>query len=762
MKPSKIDDRFMRLLLGVSEGYEVNRQDKSGSAPLHWAVIYDNKEMVRWLFKEGANPNLANVNGENSLHTICRYTKNHDLAETLFELSDQEHHPVRGASLETLNHDRATPLHVVCNRANADASFVQILIEPSSRLKWPLELVNSWDKSAKAPLHSALEHGNKEVVEELLTRDADPNRLISSGLTPLQLDECTTKFTTVNWRRPCWRKAGTCRSTGRTSWARRRCTGLCATRFGLQPPSRYCTNLGCPAFPRPSRSTRSTDVCVSTRRTDPVPSAEKILSIVFRTDAKNNSHNASVGCTTLFHDPRKRSSPYIEARKFAGIGRGLNTPNDEQQRQSARLQGIPGQSFQKSAEELASATKKKNADNPANDKDVSPYESPHDSADSSTSDGEFEKTITEKEVIEGDKRTVETSASLENKNIVELTSSLENKDDALDTHTMTTTKFELPRFWRTAPKAWFTQAECLMSANSITADDSKFNYVVGALDQTTAVELMDVIDPPPADEIKYKTLKDAILNRTTDSTEKQLHQLLTSLSLGSDKPSALWRRMKSLAGDKLKEDALKVKWLDLLPQSASMFLSILKTASMDELTEAADKLVETGGSVMAVSRTSQQEPADSHMIAQRLAALEAQMAQVVAQLSYSNRRNSQQRGRSSGRRRDGSQHRGRSRSPDTPKICWYHRKHGKDAERCTLPCPQAQSSSPVKSNLPVKHSIVTSARQLPSVRADSQANASPQPKKLFDDLLKKGIIRPSNSQWASPLHWCPKAIQPGV
>ncbi|CAB0033920.1 unnamed protein product, partial [Trichogramma brassicae] len=293
----------------------------------------------------------------------------------------------------------------------------------------------------------------------------------------------------------------------------------------------------------------------------------------------------------------------------------------------------------------------------------------------------------------------------------------------------------------------------------ITADDSKFNYVVGALDQTTAVELMDVIDPPPADEIKYKTLKDAILNRTTDSTEKQLHQLLTSLSLGSDKPSALWRRMKSLASDKLKEDALKVKWLDLLPQSASMFLSILKTASMDELTEAADKLVETGGSVMAVSRTSQQEPADSHMIAQqRLAALEAQMAQVVAQLSYSNRRNSQQRGRSSGRRRDGSQHRGRSRSPDTPKICWYHRKHGKDAERCTLPCP-----SPVKiQNLPVKHSIVTSGPPVAERPRRLTGERLAAAKEAFDDLLKKGIIRPSNSQWASPLHLVPKAIQPGV
>ncbi|CAB0028071.1 unnamed protein product [Trichogramma brassicae] len=191
---------------------------------------------------------------------------------------------------------------------------------------------------------------------------------------------------------------------------------------------------------------------------------------------------------------------------------------------------------------------------------------------------------------------------------------------------------------------------------------------------------------------------------------------------------------------------------------------------------------------MAVSRTSQQEPADSHMIAQRLAALEAQMAQVVAQLSYSNRRNSQQRGRSSGRRRDGSQHRGRSRSPDTPKICWYHTgsmakmpnavpcrarsthrsckktiKPSSDTGTRTpgrrfTPAYTRYAHSPVKiQNLPVKHSIVTSGPPVAERPRRLTGERLAAAKEAFDDLLKKGIIRPSNSQWASPLHLVPKS-----
>ncbi|KAL7299838.1 hypothetical protein TKK_0007578 [Trichogramma kaykai] len=140
--------------------------------------------------------------------------------------------------------------------------------------------------------------------------------------------------------------------------------------------------------------------------------------------------------------------------------------------------------------------------------------------------------------------------------------------------------------------------------------------------------------------------------------------------------------MKTLAGDKITEEALKVKWLDLLPQAASMFLSILKTATMDELTEAADKLVESGGTVMAVSPRSTPQ-FDPQSIVKEIAALRLSLEQFMSKQAA---RGSPQSSRSRDRRRSPSKERRRSVTPAKPGVCWYHRKFGDEADRCTKPC----------------------------------------------------------------------------
>ncbi|KAL7299839.1 hypothetical protein TKK_0007579 [Trichogramma kaykai] len=177
-----------------------------------------------------------------------------------------------------------------------------------------------------------------------------------------------------------------------------------------------------------------------------------------------------------------------------GTGRGYSAKDST--RESSRLKGFPGPSFQESAALLENA-KKRNSE-----KKTSEEESPYQSIDEDSDPGE--KTIV-------DVATEDPATHTNDQNI--------NKEPPAAR--MTQNKCDLPRFWRSAPKAWFVQAECLFAAKSVTEDNEKFNLLVGAFDQDTAVELMDVIDPPPS-ENKYKTLKEAIVHRTTDSTEKQL------------------------------------------------------------------------------------------------------------------------------------------------------------------------------------------------------------------------------------------------
>ena len=42
---------------------------------------------------------------------------------------------------------------------------------------------------------------------------------------------------------------------------------------------------------------------------------------------------------------------------------------------------------------------------------------------------------------------------------------------------------KLPAFWTSQPKVWFQQSEAQFTLRNITADDTKYYYVVAALDQ---------------------------------------------------------------------------------------------------------------------------------------------------------------------------------------------------------------------------------------------------------------------------------------
>ena len=70
---------------------------------------------------------------------------------------------------------------------------------------------------------------------------------------------------------------------------------------------------------------------------------------------------------------------------------------------------------------------------------------------------------------------------------------------------------KLPTFWTAQPDVWFAQAEAQFNLRGITADDTKYYYVVAALDQDTATRVLDLISHPPEDS-KYSTLKGRLID----------------------------------------------------------------------------------------------------------------------------------------------------------------------------------------------------------------------------------------------------------
>ncbi|CAB0045137.1 unnamed protein product, partial [Trichogramma brassicae] len=122
--------------------------------------------------------------------------------------------------------------------------------------------------------------------------------------------------------------------------------------------------------------------------------------------------------------------------------------------------------------------------------------------------------------------------------------------------------------------------------------------ILTVLNPETISEVSDIIRAPPAQD-KYTTLKDAIVARLTDSPDTQLHKLLGTIELGDKKPSQLLLQMRTLAGARASNDILRVRWLDLLPDSTRRLLTIIKNQTIDELAAVADELHAVGPSVMA-------------------------------------------------------------------------------------------------------------------------------------------------------------------
>ena len=133
--------------------------------------------------------------------------------------------------------------------------------------------------------------------------------------------------------------------------------------------------------------------------------------------------------------------------------------------------------------------------------------------------------------------------------------------------------------------------------------------MLAKLDGNTVQEMLDVLRAVLATG-KFEYLKKHIIKRFGDTKKEQLNKVLATVSTEGRKPSQVLHDICRLAGDQATDDLLKVKWLNLLPSTARGILSVLDTASLNKLAEAADKFmssmpgVHAAGLVNYVSRPS--------------------------------------------------------------------------------------------------------------------------------------------------------------
>lgn len=252
---------------------------------------------------------------------------------------------------------------------------------------------------------------------------------------------------------------------------------------------------------------------------------------------------------------------------------------------------------------------------------------------------------------------------------------------------------KLPVFLKADPELWFAAAETRFRTHSVRAEMRKFELCIDSLPPEILMDVRDLVLQPPATE-PYATLKKELLQRTSDSQQRRLQQLLTQEELGDRKPSQLLRRMQQLAGDQAAANASIIKelFLQRLPHQIRLVLaSSEQQLSVEALAKMADSMVDITAFHGINAASSQSQPnSDIATLRQQLDSLSRQLASLQAAI----RPRSRSRSRRVSRDRTVSQSPSRTQgsAPDRPATCYYHARFGSRARKCKAPCSFAPQS----------------------------------------------------------------------
>lgn len=244
----------------------------------------------------------------------------------------------------------------------------------------------------------------------------------------------------------------------------------------------------------------------------------------------------------------------------------------------------------------------------------------------------------------------------------------------------------VPPFWPEEPEIWFAQVEGQFTISNITSDSTKFNYVIGQLDQQYSKEVKDIIISPPLND-KYEKLKSELIKRLSASKEKKVHQLLMHEELGDRKPSQFLRHLQNLAGSDVPEDFLRTIWSSRLPSNIQTLMASQPGSSLETLADLADRVQDIMTPVHQVAAASS-SPAPGSTIdtmSKEIAELKQAVRNLTIQLDRQGRQARSPHRSSSRQARNTSSARSQSNYRKFP-FCWYHAKYGVKANRCQTPC----------------------------------------------------------------------------
>lgn len=273
--------------------------------------------------------------------------------------------------------------------------------------------------------------------------------------------------------------------------------------------------------------------------------------------------------------------------------------------------------------------------------------------------------------------------------------SVKNDSDKSDNSDVGSVSVRLPNFWVNSPYTWFVQAEAQFVLHNVRSDRLRYHLIISALPQDMVETVIDVLQNPP-DTNKYENLKQTLINRNSISEDVRLERLISDEQMGDRKPSDFYRHLKLLAGTSgIVTDALLTKlWLRRLPSVVNVALIPLADKNIVELSAIADRIWEASRQCVSVV----QKPENS--VNNELSDIRRDIQKLQKMFSdcldgnQGNDSNFNLRGssrpsfnfRNNSRTSSSTQNRNFNRV--TNELCYFHKKFGNNARKCTPSCPQ--------------------------------------------------------------------------
>uniref|UniRef100_A0A5S6Q679 DUF7041 domain-containing protein n=1 Tax=Trichuris muris TaxID=70415 RepID=A0A5S6Q679_TRIMR len=243
------------------------------------------------------------------------------------------------------------------------------------------------------------------------------------------------------------------------------------------------------------------------------------------------------------------------------------------------------------------------------------------------------------------------------------------------------TTLSVPAYTAADPELWFARLQLFFQHQRIQDEATMFELALGAMPEDSLSQLRDFILTAHSQPAPFTALKSTCLQRLVDNAEQRIRQALTGEELADRMPSAFLRRLQQLlpSSQVEREDAvLRQLFLTRLPQQLQAALLPFNDKSLSELASLADRMLALQAPPPAGTAHGLQDT--NH----RLDRIEQMIEQLTVMFDNTRRI---PRSPSPARRHRSK----RSPSPsiestDESKLCFYHRRFGDRARKCTPPC----------------------------------------------------------------------------